>query len=93
MTPFAHFTRLVFLMLRSVWADHADHISRAYSGSGALKTDFTRTGVRTKQGLWMDGQNSTLRYLKNNYFDGDRQVKAIISETVVQLATISSTLM
>lgn len=57
-----------------VWADHADYISKAYSGTGALKTDFTRTGVRSKQGLLMDGQNSVVRYLKNNYLDGDRQV-------------------
>lgn len=57
-----------------VWADHADYVSKAYSGTGALKTDFTRTGVRTKQGLLQDGQNSIMRYLKNNYFDGDRQV-------------------
>jgi hypothetical protein len=74
------FTNFLLSMLRSVWADHADYISKAYSGTGALKTDFTRTGVRTKQGLLMDGQNSIVRYIKNNYFDGDRQVTAIVSE-------------
>jgi hypothetical protein len=74
------FTNFLLWMLRSVWADHADYISKAYSGTGALKTDFTRTGVRTKQGLLMDGQNSIVRYIKNNYFDGDRQVTAIVSE-------------
>jgi hypothetical protein len=26
----------------TVWADHADVVSKAYSGTGALKTDFTR---------------------------------------------------
>ena len=57
-----------------VWADHADYVSKAYSGTGALKTDYTRTGTRTKQGLLQDGQNSVVRYLKNNYFDGNRQV-------------------
>ncbi len=57
----------------TVWADHADYVSKAYSGTGALKTDFTRTGKRTKQGLLQDGQNSIVRYLRNNYFDGDRQ--------------------
>lgn len=59
---------------RGIWADHADYVSKAYSGTGALKTDFTRTGVRTKKGLLMDGQNSIMRYLYNNYSDGDRQV-------------------
>ncbi|KAF8317564.1 hypothetical protein DL93DRAFT_2165436 [Clavulina sp. PMI_390] len=60
-------------VFRNVWADHADYVSKAYSGTGALKTDFTRTGIRTRQGLLMDGQNSTMRFIKNNFFDGDRQ--------------------
>lgn len=29
---------------RELWADHADMISLQYSGTPALKTDFTRTG-------------------------------------------------
>lgn len=57
-----------------MWADHADTISKAYSGTGALKTDFTRTGQRTKQGAAQDGVNSVMRYVKNNFFDGSRQV-------------------
>jgi phosphatidylinositol 4-phosphatase len=60
-----------------VWADHADYVSKAYSGTRALKTDYTRTGTRTKQGLLQDGQNSVVRYIKNNYFDGDRQVSLL----------------
>ena len=60
-------------MYRNVWADHADVISKAYSGTGALKTDFTRTGKRTKEGALQDGINSVTRYLKNNFFDGSRQ--------------------
>ena len=61
-------------MLILVWADHANLISTAYSGTGALKTDYTRTGKRGKMGLLEDGMNSVMRYLKNNYFDGPRQV-------------------
>jgi phosphatidylinositol 4-phosphatase len=57
-----------------VWADHADSIANAYAGSGALKSDFTRTGMRTRQGLFEDGVKSVLRYIKNNHFDGPRQV-------------------
>ena len=57
-----------------MWADHANFISIAYSGTGALKTDFTRTGKRTKKGALEDGYNSVVRYLKNNFFDGARQV-------------------
>lgn len=29
-------------VLYSVWADNADTVSKAYSGTGALKTDYTR---------------------------------------------------
>ncbi|EGO02783.1 hypothetical protein SERLA73DRAFT_102758 [Serpula lacrymans var. lacrymans S7.3] len=58
---------------REMWADHADLISKAYAGSGALKTDFTRTNKRTKMGALEDGYKSVLRYIKNNYFDGARQ--------------------
>ncbi|KAK9765765.1 Phosphoinositide phosphatase sac1 [Basidiobolus ranarum] len=60
-------------LLRNVWADNADAISIAYSGTGALKTDFTRTGQRTKAGAFKDFVNSTVRYFKNNYSDGSRQ--------------------
>ncbi|KAI0662534.1 SacI homology domain-containing protein [Cubamyces menziesii] len=58
---------------REMWTDHANFISLAYSGTGALKTDFTRTGKRTRKGLLEDGYNSVMRYLKNNFFDGARQ--------------------
>ncbi|THH12165.1 hypothetical protein EW145_g157 [Phellinidium pouzarii] len=58
---------------RNMWADHGDYISKAYSGTGALKTDFTRTGKRLYMGALADGVNSIMRYLKNNYFDGPRQ--------------------
>ncbi|KAH8835920.1 inositol phosphatidylinositol phosphatase [Flagelloscypha sp. PMI_526] len=61
------------LQFREMWADHADLIAHAYAGSGALKSDYTRTNKRTRKGLLEDGIKSTVRYLKNNYFDGPRQ--------------------
>jgi phosphatidylinositol 4-phosphatase len=60
-------------LFKNIWADNADLISVQYSGTGALKTDFTRTGKRTKQGLLKDGMNSLTRYYKNNFNDGFRQ--------------------
>ncbi|KAF9420528.1 hypothetical protein HW555_003278 [Spodoptera exigua] len=60
-------------LFNNVWADHADVISTQYSGTGALKTDFTRTGKRTRLGLVRDGINSLTRYYKNNFSDGFRQ--------------------
>ncbi|KAK6178001.1 hypothetical protein SNE40_012847 [Patella caerulea] len=61
------------LIFKNLWADNADYLSKQYAGTGALKTDFTRTGKRTKMGLLMDGWNSAVRYFKNNFADGFRQ--------------------
>ncbi|CAI6336131.1 unnamed protein product [Periconia digitata] len=60
-------------LFRNVWADNADVVSKSYSGTGALKTDFTRLGVRTKQGALQDLNNSITRYFLNNFGDGPRQ--------------------
>lgn len=66
---YAHFENL----FRNAWADNADIVSRAYSGTGALKTDLTRTGVRTMNGALADLGNSCTRYIRNNFADGPRQ--------------------
>lgn len=58
---------------KNVWADNADAMSIQYSGTPALKTDFTRTGRRTRQGVLADGWNSARRYYLNNFRDGQRQ--------------------
>lgn len=60
-------------LYKNVWADNADFVSIQYSGTGALKTDFTRTGKRTRMGLFKDGMNSLTRYCRNNFGDGFRQ--------------------
>uniref|UniRef100_A0A4W6CE20 SAC1 like phosphatidylinositide phosphatase b n=1 Tax=Lates calcarifer TaxID=8187 RepID=A0A4W6CE20_LATCA len=60
-------------MYKNAWADNADACAKQYAGTGALKTDFTRTGKRTQWGLLMDGWNSVIRYYKNNFSDGFRQ--------------------
>ncbi|KAL8825644.1 MAG: hypothetical protein Q9170_007711 [Blastenia crenularia] len=65
---------LTFQMLfRNIWADNADVVSKTYSGTGALKTDFTRTGQRTRVGVVQDLRNSITRYVLNNFSDGPRQ--------------------
>jgi hypothetical protein len=61
------------VLFRKIWADNADVVSRAYSGTGALKTDFTRTGKRTKAGALQDLRNSINRYANNNFTDGPKQ--------------------
>lgn len=60
-------------LFRNLWADNADVVSKSYSGTGALKTDFTRTGNRTKAGAFQDLQNSITRYARNNFADGPKQ--------------------
>ena len=60
-------------LFRNIWADNADVVSKSYSGTGALKTDFTRTGKRTKAGAMQDLSNSITRYFRNNFADGPRQ--------------------
>ncbi|KAI4149369.1 MAG: hypothetical protein LQ340_004678 [Diploschistes diacapsis] len=60
-------------LFRNLWADNADVVSKSYSGTGALKTDFTRTGERTRAGAIQDFNNSVTRYVRNNFLDGPRQ--------------------
>lgn len=60
-------------LFRNLWADNADVVSKSYSGTGAMKTDVTRTGKRTKLGALQDGRIGLTRYFKNNFLDGPRQ--------------------
>ncbi|KAL7673546.1 hypothetical protein ACOME3_008402 [Neoechinorhynchus agilis] len=59
--------------LVNIWADNADTLSVEYSGTPALKTDFTRTGKRTLQGLMNDARFSLQRYVLGNFYDGFNQ--------------------
>ncbi|KAI0474054.1 putative SAC1 protein [Xylariaceae sp. FL0804] len=60
-------------LFRNLWADNADTVSRAYSGTGAMKTDITRLGKRTRGGAMQDGNIAVSRYYLNNFRDGPRQ--------------------
>jgi len=60
-------------LFRHVWADHANLLALQYAGSGALKTDFTRTGKRTVRGALEDLGHAIMRYWKNNFCDGTKQ--------------------
>ncbi|EJT97779.1 hypothetical protein DACRYDRAFT_71440 [Dacryopinax primogenitus] len=60
-------------IFREVWADHGDAVAFAYAGTGALKSDFTRTGKRTREGAINDFMNGASRYFKNQFLDGARQ--------------------
>lgn len=56
-------------VFRDIWTMHADALSYLYSGTGALKTDFTRTGKRTKAGALEDGKRSLTRYFLGHFCD------------------------
>ena len=71
-----------------MWANHADAIAKAYGGSGALKSDFTRTNKRTQKGVMEDGYKSLTRYLKNNFFDGARQVNSLKTISLARSLTV-----
>jgi len=52
-------------IFREAWNNNANMISLLYSGTPALKTDFTWTGKRTKKGALDDGINSLKRFYIN----------------------------
>ncbi|KAG8902510.1 hypothetical protein FRB99_004384 [Tulasnella sp. 403] len=63
----------LLVTFRNVWSDHANFVAKAYTGTGALRTDFTRTGVRTRKGIIGDKLTSLWRYIMNNQVDGYKQ--------------------
>ncbi|RKU44560.1 hypothetical protein DL546_002556 [Coniochaeta pulveracea] len=62
-----------YFLFRNMWADNADVVSKSYSGTGAMKTDVTRTGDRTRAGMLQDLNVAITRYCRNNFLDGPRQ--------------------
>jgi len=69
-SPFEKFPLPLESVFREGWTDNADVMSYLYTGTPALKTDFTRTGKRTYKGAINDGVNSIIRYYINNFTDG-----------------------
>jgi len=61
------------VIYKTIWTNNANALSLLYSGTGALKTDFTLTGKRTFKGMWNDGTNSAERFYINNFTDGEKQ--------------------
>uniref|UniRef100_A0A6B2KXI8 phosphoinositide 5-phosphatase n=1 Tax=Arcella intermedia TaxID=1963864 RepID=A0A6B2KXI8_9EUKA len=55
------------------WANNGDHLSEAYTGTGAMKSSYTRSGKRTIVGMVDDAAKSALRVYINNFKDSERQ--------------------
>ena len=68
-TPFKRFEDIY----KQIWVNNANEMSILYAGTGALKTDFTKTGKRTFTGMFNDGVNSCMRYYINNFMDASKQ--------------------
>jgi phosphatidylinositol 4-phosphatase len=49
-----------FSVFKNVWANNADQISMMYSGTGALKNDFTRTGFHFFQLIQQEKEHFTV---------------------------------
>ena len=66
-------TPAFFSKFNSAWADNGDILSFLYTGTGALKSGFTRTGKRTFAGIVDDIKKSTQRFYVNTFQDKYRQ--------------------
>eukprot|EP01135_Chromosphaera_perkinsii_P007233 Nk52_evm41s745 gene=Nk52_evmTU41s745 len=67
-----HFSK-VNDMMRDLWADNGDNLSKIYAGTGAMKSSFTRTGKRTIKGYLDDAKKSAQRTYQNNFKDNVKQ--------------------
>lgn len=71
--PFEEFLPGFESTYKRFWGDNGDTLSKAYSGTKALKRDFTRLGKRTIKGAIEDGINTSMRFYINNFCDGYNQ--------------------
>ncbi len=71
--PFEIFKPEFEKIFKNIWADNGDYISKAYSGTGAMKSDFVRTGKRSTIGALNDGILTSTRFYINNFCDGYNQ--------------------
>lgn len=61
MVPEGQIAQPVRNTFQLLWANNGDIISKQYTGTNALKGDYTRTGERKFTGLMKDGMNSANR--------------------------------
>lgn len=71
--PFEAFTHEFEEIFRLLWTENGNYLSKCYSGTNALKADYTRTGKRTAKGALADGVNTMKRFYFNNFRDGHNQ--------------------
>ena len=75
MTAFEKLPDSLEQIFRTQWTNNADVLSILYSGTPAMKTDFTATGKRTKKGALKDGDTAIKRFFLGNFYDNRKQVR------------------
>jgi hypothetical protein len=78
--PFERLPETLEEIFRNQWTKNADVISILYSGTPAMKTDFTATGKRTWKGSLKDGYNGVKRYFLGNFYDSKDQVIIFVNK-------------
>jgi hypothetical protein len=63
----------LMLIHSDLWADNGDLLSKIYTGTGALKSEVTRSGKMSFASILGDATKSLNRFYINNFQDKDRQ--------------------
>lgn len=63
----------LMLLHSDLWADNGDLLSKIYTGTGALKSEVTRSGKMSFSSMLGDATKSINRFYINNFQDKDRQ--------------------
>ncbi|KAG0083325.1 inositol polyphosphate 5-phosphatase [Podila epicladia] len=63
----------LIVMHSELWADNGDMLSKVYTGTGALKSEVTRSGKMSFASMLGDATKSINRFYINNFQDKDRQ--------------------
>lgn len=74
MSAFEKLPETLEQIFRAQWTNNADVLSILYSGTPAMKTDFTATGKRTTKGALKDGDTAIRRFFLGNFYDNRKQV-------------------
>ena len=72
----------------TLWADNGDFLSKIYTGTGALKSSYTRSGKSGFAGLIADVRKSAHRLYINNFEDKERQntIDMLLGRLIGQLS-------
>ncbi|TPX50429.1 hypothetical protein SeLEV6574_g00906 [Synchytrium endobioticum] len=77
-------------LYNNLWADNADMLSKIYTGTGAIKSAYTRKGKQTLMGIVTDAAKSVNRFYINNFQDKGKQeaIDLLLGKTPLQSAPI-----